>query len=135
MTQGDWFSGVRAAAQNLTRFAPAIVGALLLLLAGWLVGRVLAWLARRAINALLARVSRRDALRHAIDSSGTARQMPGLIAGFVFWAWAHDRRKLGRIHPALLYGGVLLLVAIPFRGWLGTTAAWQPFAEWVLRVH
>lgn len=62
--------------------------------------------------------------------------LPLLVsAGFVFWAWAHDRRKLGRIHPALLYGGVLLLVAIPFRGWLGTTAAWQPFAEWVLRVH
>jgi hypothetical protein len=86
MTQSDWFSGVRAAIQDLTRFLPAIAGALLLLLAGWLVGRVLAWLARRGIKALLARISRRDALRHAIDSSDTARQMPGLIAGFVFWA-------------------------------------------------
>ena len=27
MTQGDWFSGVRAATQNLTRFAPATVPA------------------------------------------------------------------------------------------------------------
>lgn len=86
MTQGDWFSGMRAAAQNLTRFVPAIVGALLLLLAGWLVGRLLAWLTRRGVNALLARVSRRETIRSAIESSGTARQMPGLIAGFVFWA-------------------------------------------------
>jgi hypothetical protein len=28
-----------------------------------------------------------------------------------------------------------LLAAIPFRAWVGTTDAWQPFAEWVLRVH
>ena len=86
MTQRDWFAGTRAAGENLARYIPAIVGALLLLLAGWVVGQVLAWLARRGINAILARMSRRDALRHAIDSSGTARQMPGLIAGFVFWA-------------------------------------------------
>jgi hypothetical protein len=35
----------------------------------------------------------------------------------------------------MLYGGLLLLAAIPFRIWIGTTAIWQPFAEWVLRVH
>ena len=86
MMQADWVSGMSAATQNLTRFVPAIAGALLLLLAGWLVGRVLAWLVRRALDALLSRVSRSDALRHAVESSGAARQMPGLIAAFVFWA-------------------------------------------------
>ena len=62
--------------------------------------------------------------------------MPLLVStAFVLWAWVHDRRRLGHVHPALLYGGMFLLAAIPFRAWVGTTAIWQPFAEWVLRVH
>ncbi len=68
---------------------------------------------------------------------GTPRTVLPLVVStlFVAWAWRHDWRKLGRVHPALLYGGPFLLLAIPFRAWVGTTAAWQPFAEWVLRVH
>lgn len=85
MTQADWFSGFRDAAQNLTRLMPAIFGAAILMLVGWLVGRVLAWLARRAVSALLARLSGRPVLRSAIQSSDTASQVPGVIAGFVFW--------------------------------------------------
>jgi hypothetical protein len=56
-------------------------------------------------------------------------------AAFVAWAWLYDWGKHGRVHPSLLYGGMLLLAAIPFRVWIGTTAVWQPFAEWVLKVH
>ncbi len=68
---------------------------------------------------------------------GTPRTVLPLVVSalFVLWAWMHDRRTLGHVHPAMLYGGSLLLAAIPFRAWFGTTAVWQPFAEWVLRIH
>jgi hypothetical protein len=71
------------------------------------------------------------------NNLGTPRGvLPWVVsAGFVGWAWMHDRRRLGYVHPAMLYGGLLLLAAIPFRIWIGTTAIWQPFAEWVLRIH
>lgn len=64
---------------------------------------------------------------------GTPRTvLPFMVtAGFLAWACANDWRKRGRIHPAYLYGGLVLLAAIPFRAWLGTTDAWMPFAKWV----
>jgi hypothetical protein len=58
-----------------------------------------------------------------------------VCALFIAWAWWRDWRQLGRVHPALLFGGPVLLLALPLRMWIGTTAWWQPFAEWVLRVH
>jgi hypothetical protein len=59
--------------------------------------------------------------------------LPGIVtAAFVLWASVHDWRTRGRVHPALLYGGALLLASLPLRRWLGTTEVWQPFAEWVL---
>jgi hypothetical protein len=66
---------------------------------------------------------------------GTPRTVLPLIvtAGFVAWAVVNDRRRFGRVHPAYLHGGAVLLVAIPLRSWLGTTPAWRPFAEWVLQ--
>lgn len=85
MTQSDWFSGFRDVSENFIDFIPALVGAAVLLLAGWLTGRMLAWAARRGIAALLARLSHRPAIHSALESSGTATQIPGVIAGFVFW--------------------------------------------------
>jgi hypothetical protein len=85
MAQSDWFSGFRDVTENFADFVPAMLGALFLLLAGWLFGRALAWLARRAINALIIRLSQRPSLRSAIDGSGTATQIPAIISGFIFW--------------------------------------------------
>jgi hypothetical protein len=66
---------------------------------------------------------------------GTPRTVLPLLvtALFVMWACANDRRKRGKIHPAYLYGGSLLLAATPFRAWVGTTDVWLPFAQWITR--
>jgi hypothetical protein len=54
-----------------------------------------------------------------------------VTAIFLGWACVHDWRKRGRVHPAYLLGGTVLLAAIPFRMWLGYTDAWMPFARWL----
>lgn len=66
---------------------------------------------------------------------GTPRTVLPLIvsAGFVAWACRNDWLRFKRVHPAYVYGGTLLLVAIPFRAWVGRTAAWQPIADWILQ--
>jgi hypothetical protein len=51
---------------------------------------------------------------------------------FVAWAWANDWRKLGRIHPAYIYGGIALMVSVPLRRWIGFTDAWIPIAKWLI---
>jgi hypothetical protein len=84
MALQDWFSGFRDVTQNVATFLPTLVGAALLVLAGWLLARVLAWVARRLAHALLARLSKHAALRSALES-GAATQLPGVIAGFAFW--------------------------------------------------
>lgn len=85
MAQQDWFSGFREAWRNVAAFLPALVGAALLVLAGWLVGRLLSWVARRLVTALLARLAKRPSLQGAIESSGAATQVPNVIGTFVFW--------------------------------------------------
>ena len=85
MAQQEWFSGFREASQNVAAFLPALVGAAVLVLAGWLLGRLLGWMARRVVSALLARLAKRPSLRAAIESSGATTQVPGVIGGFVFW--------------------------------------------------
>jgi len=50
---------------------------------------------------------------------------------FVAWAWTNDWRKLRRIHPAYVYGGMALLVSLPARRALGFTDAWLPIAQWL----
>jgi hypothetical protein len=52
-----------------------------------------------------------------------------VTAAFLLWAFIRDWRTIGRIHPALLYGGTLLLVTMPLRRWIGFTDAWRPVAE------
>lgn len=81
----DWLAGFRNAAQNIGAFVPALLGAALLVLVGWLLGRLLAWLARRGAQRVLSRVGARPELRLAIESSGAGTQVPGVIGGFVFW--------------------------------------------------
>jgi hypothetical protein len=82
---------------------------------------------------LVPAIGRIDGLMHV--NFGTPRTvLPMLVTAiFVIWACINDRRKRGKIHPAYLYGGFVLVAAIPFRAWVGTTDAWMPFAEWVTR--
>lgn len=52
-----------------------------------------------------------------------------VTAAFLIWACIRDRRAIGRIHPALLYGGTLLLLSMPLRRWIGFADGWRPVAE------
>jgi len=55
-----------------------------------------------------------------------------LTVAFVTWAWGNDWRKLGRIHPAYLIGGIALVASLPARRALGFTAEWLPIAHWLV---
>ncbi len=44
-------------------------------------------------------------------------------------AMLYDRVTRGRIHPAYLWGGVLLILSVPLRLLLSTTPAWHRLAE------
>jgi len=54
-----------------------------------------------------------------------------LTFAFVAWAWINDWRKIRRIHPAYVYGGIALLVSLPVRRAIGFTDAWVPIAQWL----
>ena len=85
MAQQEWFSGLREASRNVAAFLPELAGAALLVLAGWVLGRILAWLARRAVTALVRRLGKRPSLQHVMETSDAATQVPGVIGGFFFW--------------------------------------------------
>jgi len=51
---------------------------------------------------------------------------------FVAWAWWNDWRKTGRVHPAYLYGGLLLIASVPLRRAIGFMDGWRPIAEWIV---
>ena len=56
---------------------------------------------------------------------------PGITFAFIAWAWVNDWRRLGRVHPAHIVGGIALLVSIPLRRALGFTDAWLSIAHWL----
>lgn len=85
MIQQDPFSGFRDVSQSVAASIPALAGAAILMLAGLVLAWVLAWAARRAVNAMLARLAKRPSLHGAIESSGAVTQVPAVIGGFVFW--------------------------------------------------
>ncbi len=85
MTPQDWLSAFRDVSQSLAAFAPALLGAAVLVGAGWIFGRLLAWGARRTVKALFVRLGRQASLQSAIESSGAMAQAPGVIGGFAFW--------------------------------------------------
>ena len=51
---------------------------------------------------------------------------------FVAWAWWNDWRKTRRVHPAYVYGGLLLVVSVPLRRAIGFMDWWRPIAEWIV---
>jgi small-conductance mechanosensitive channel len=85
MVQQEWFSGIREVSDTVAAFLPTLLGAALLGLAGWLLGRFLGWVARRLVRAFVTQLAKRPALQTAIESSATATQLPGVIGGFAFW--------------------------------------------------
>lgn len=50
--------------------------------------------------------------------------IPALVVGMIY-----DRATRGRIHPAYLWGGALLILSVPLRLMLSTTQAWHRLAE------
>lgn len=63
---------------------------------------------------------------------GPVLPLGGSIA-YIAGTWVHDWRAEGRIHPALLYGGIFLAASIPVRFLVDGTAAWQRLAAWLVR--
>jgi hypothetical protein len=55
-----------------------------------------------------------------------------LTVGFVAWACWDDWRKRGGVHPAYLYGGLLLTVSVPVRAWIGMQSWWLPIAQRII---
>ena len=61
------------------------------------------------------------------------RVLPVIVTiAFVAWAWRDDWKKLGRVHPAYVWGGVGLIASIPLRGWIGMQEWWRPIAQWIV---
>ncbi|MEP6689245.1 MAG: hypothetical protein ABJC36_12925 [Gemmatimonadales bacterium] len=63
---------------------------------------------------------------------GTVIPIVGTCA-FVLVCMAYDRWSHGRVHPVLVWGGVLLMISLPGRFALGQTGAWRSIAEWLTR--
>jgi hypothetical protein len=49
-----------------------------------------------------------------------------IVAGIVY-----DRWSRGRIHPVYVWGGAALVISVPLRLALSSTAAWRAFAAWL----
>jgi uncharacterized membrane protein YozB (DUF420 family) len=52
---------------------------------------------------------------------------------FILACLAYDRAVHRRVHPALLWGGTLLMLSLPARFALGRTEAWLSLAKWLTR--
>jgi FtsH-binding integral membrane protein len=57
----------------------------------------------------------------------------GGTCAFVLVCFCYDRLAHGRIHPAFLWGGLLLMLSLPARFALGRTETWLAFASWLTR--
>jgi len=89
MDPSNWSTAVRDAAsallQRVAARLPEVLGAAVLLLAGWLLARLARALLRRALAGGLARLER-GRLWGADDRLGLRRSLPGGVGGFAFWA-------------------------------------------------
>jgi hypothetical protein len=57
----------------------------------------------------------------------------GAIGFFVLAIVIYDHRRLGRVHPVTLWGGLALMLSFPARLALGKTDLWLGFAAWLIR--
>lgn len=78
-------NALEQAAARLAATLPALLGALALLLAGWLLAVVLRGLARRLAERGLRLLSRRRALRARIQQSAALQSFPRSLSQLVFW--------------------------------------------------
>jgi len=65
-------------------------------------------------------------------SGGPPLAISGSCA-FVLVCLAYDRWSHRRIHPAFLWGGILLMLSLPLRFGLTRSSAWLSVAEWLTR--
>ena len=58
----------------------------------------------------------------------------GMILSNIFLAAlvAYDLKKQGKIHPATMWGGLIMLASQPLRVWISQTEAWNAFAGWLI---
>ncbi len=71
--------------QSVQQFSPRLAAAVALLLAGWLVGAVLRFIAGRLVERVLERGHRHAHVAEAVHESGVRSTVPKIVAGFVFW--------------------------------------------------
>ena len=57
----------------------------------------------------------------------------GAIVFFLLAIVIYDRRRLGRVHPVTLWGGLALMMSFPARLALGKTEPWLTLAAWLIR--
>ena len=57
----------------------------------------------------------------------------GAVVFFILAIVMYDRRRLGRVHPVTLWGGLALMMSFPARLALGKTDLWLTFAGWLVR--
>lgn len=80
-----WSGAFERVSQRIGEMLPAILGAISLLVVGWLVALLLRLMARRLVVAVLARVERRSGSRRALGGANLAENAPRIIATFVYW--------------------------------------------------
>jgi hypothetical protein len=57
----------------------------------------------------------------------------GLALGFPAIGMVYDRASRRRVHPAYIWGALLLAASVPLRLVISETGAWRSFAEWLTR--
>jgi hypothetical protein len=82
-------------------------------------------------------------LAYASIITAAVARMPGILplGPLVFFALsflfvvagiAYDLWSRGRIHPVYLWGGAVLLISVPLRLAISSTAPWRSFAGWLV---
>jgi small-conductance mechanosensitive channel len=80
-----WNDALSAVTQKISNHLPNVLSAIALLLAGWLVARLLrSWVAR-LVGVSLERLLRTAAARGTLERSGVRRTVPAVIGAAVFW--------------------------------------------------
>ncbi len=132
MSISDGIASLVAAAERmlgeLAAFAPSLLTVLGLLLAGWLIGRLLAWAITKLIDTLAPGLEER-ATRVTVTRLGIERRVAEVAGSFVFWvvfvlfaavavetlglpllaAWV---AQLGALLPRLFVGGLIVVAGL-----------------------
>jgi hypothetical protein len=143
--QGPMSSAV--ARGELARFGPGlppleamIVPLTTMLLFGVFAGAGLAWRRRPDVHKRFMALATIAILPPAIGRAmgwlfggGRPALFFGAVGFFLLAIVAYDRRRLGRVHPVTLWGGLALMLSFPARLALGKTDFWLTFAAWLIR--